>query len=138
MRLVVGNILVLVVLSTAGCLPSEQEPAKANFRANDTPAKVPAIVNAAESDDEDDLRELIHALSDKDPAVRLFAIRSLEERTGQTFEYRYYEQPEQRQAAINRWHAWLAWLDEQGIMLAEEDEPQEQAQDDSASEETTD
>ena len=116
MRLVVGNILVLVVLSTAGCLPSEQEPVKADFRANDTPTKVPAIVNAAETDNEDALRELIHALSDKDPAVRLFAIRSLEERTSQTFGYRYYEGPEQRQAATNRWHAWLK--DQQAPRLA--------------------
>lgn len=95
------------LLGLTGCLPSQQGPAKADFRANDTPSRVPAIVGAADAEDEDALLELIHALSDKDAAVRLFAIRSLEERTGQTHGYRYYEQPEQRQAAVDRWHEWL-------------------------------
>lgn len=138
MRLVVGNILVLAVLATAGCLPSEQEPAKADFRANDTPSRVPAIVGASDTDDEDALLELIHALSDKDAAVRLFAIRSLEERTGETRGYRYYEQPEQRQAAIDRWHEWLAWVDKHDLLPSEEGKPQEQTQVDSASDQPTD
>ena len=34
-------------------------------------------------------------------------IRSLEQRSGQSFGYRYYEQPEKRQPAVDRWHAWL-------------------------------
>lgn len=96
-----------LLLVLTGCLPSEQAAVRGNFRANDTPGKVPAIVNAAENDGEDDLAELIHALSDKDPAVRLFAIRSLEQRSGQTFGYRYYEQPQKRQPAVDRWHVWL-------------------------------
>ena len=107
MRLIVGNILLFALLLTAGCLPSQQDPAQADFRANDTPSRVPAIVGAAETDDEANLAELVHALADKDPAVRLFAIQSLEARTGQTLEYRYYESPDQRQPAIDRWHAWL-------------------------------
>ena len=108
MRLVIPNIpLIVVALLTAGCLPSQQPPAKADLRANDTPARVPAIVHAAGDDDEATLPELVHALADKDPAVRLFAIRSLNERTGQTLDYRYYEAAEKRQAAIDRWHAWL-------------------------------
>jgi hypothetical protein len=112
MRLVIPNLLLLSLLVTAGCLPSEQHPAKGDLRASDTPARVPAIVNAAETDDDATLADLVHALSDKDPAIRLFAIRSLHERTGQTLDYRYYEAAEQRQAAIDRWHDWLA---DQGI-----------------------
>ena len=108
MRLVVGNILLLMVLSSVGCLPSQQPPAKADFRATDTPAKVPAIVNASDTEDKESLAELVHALSDKDSAVRLFAIQSLQARTGQTLDYRYYEAADKRQAAIDRWHDWLA------------------------------
>lgn len=108
MRILVGNILLLGVLFTAGCLPSEQAPAKADLRATDTPSRVPAIVGAAEEQAQTPLSELVHALSDKDPAIRLFAIRSLNERTGQTLDYRYYESAEKRQAAVDRWHLWLA------------------------------
>lgn len=108
MRLATHNIPLLGVLFIAGCLPSQQPPTKADFRATDTPAKVPAIVNAADTDDEALLPELIHALSDKDAAVRLFAIQSLQERTGQTMDYRYYEAAEKRQAATDRWHQWLS------------------------------
>lgn len=107
MRLLVGNILLLGMLVTAGCLPSQQSPAKADFRATDTPSKVPAIVGAADTDDQAHLGELIHALADDDAAVRLFAIQSLQERTGQTLEFRYYESSDKRQAAIDRWHEWL-------------------------------
>jgi len=108
MRLVIEQLLLInLLLLAAGCSPT-QTPAKADFRATDTVSKVPAIVNASESDDDASLPQLIHALSDKDPAVRLFAIQSLQERTGQTMDYRYYESPEKRQAATDRWHNWLA------------------------------
>lgn len=112
MRLVSLHVLLLCLLFMAGCLPSEQDPAKGDLRANDTPARVPAIVDAADTDDDTKLAELVHALSDKDPAIRLFAIRSLHERTGQMLDYRYYEAPDKRQPAIDRWHAWLS---DQGI-----------------------
>ena len=108
MRLVMIHILLLGLLILTGCLPSEQAPTRADFRATDTPAKVPAIVQAAEGDDQATLSDLIHALSDKDPTVRLFAIQSLQTRTGQTLGFRYYETQDKRQAATDRWHAWLA------------------------------
>jgi len=106
MRVSLAHLLLLGTLPLAGCLPSQQHPAKANLRAADTPSRVPAIVDAAETDDPP-LAELVHALSDDDPAVRLFAIQSLQRRTGQTLDYRYYESDEKRQPAINRWHVWL-------------------------------
>lgn len=108
MRSAVLPILLLGVLCILGCLPSQQRPNKADLRANDTPTRVPAIVGASDTDQDDSVPELIHALSDKDPAVRLFAIQSLQARTGQTLDYRYYEAADKRQAAINRWHEWLA------------------------------
>ena len=68
---------------------------------------MPAIVDAAERDDDQTLAELVHALSDRDPAVRLFAIQSLERRTGQTLGYRYYGPEDERRLASLRWGAWL-------------------------------
>lgn len=109
MRLAIGQLLLVnLMLLAAGCLPSQQDPAAADFRANDTPSRVPAIVGAADSDAPEELAELVRALADKDPAVRLFAIQSLRQRTGQTLGYRYYEPSDKRQAAVDRWHAWLA------------------------------
>lgn len=98
--LILANGLLL-----AGCTP-QQAPARADFRSGTT-GKVPAIVGAADQDDADTLFELVHALSDKDPAVRLFAIQSLETRTGQTLGYRYYESTAKRRDAVTRWRDWL-------------------------------
>ena len=104
---IVTTLLLAVLLLATGCLPSSQPPAKTGFHAPDTVGRVPALVNAADSDNENDLPELVRALSDEDAAVRLFAIRSLEQRTGQTLGYRYYDTDERRQDATARWHAWL-------------------------------
>lgn len=91
-----------------GCLPSQQAPAQADLRATDTGSRVPAIVRAAEGEDVETARELMRALMDDDPAVRLFAIQSLHTRYGQTLGYRYYDQEAQRSLAVARWRAWLA------------------------------
>ncbi len=96
-----------VALLLPGCLPSQQAPAKADLRATDTAGRVPALVDAAGQDDARTLAELVRALSDEDPAVRLFAIQALDRRTGQTLGYRYYESADHRQAAAERWHRWL-------------------------------
>lgn len=108
MRRVMGNLLMLGLLVSTGCLPSQQPPASASFRASDTPSKVPAIVGAADNKDADTLSELVHALSHKDPAVRLFAAQSLRERTGMNFGYRYYASVDERRQAIDRWRTGLA------------------------------
>lgn len=108
MRAALVQIPLLIVLAVLPGCSLKQSPAVANLRATDTPARVPAIVRAADdSGDSAELAELVHALSDKDPAVRLFAIQSLQERTGQTMGYRYYEAYDKRQPATERWHAWL-------------------------------
>lgn len=89
-----------------GCSFNPARP-RGNFRAPDTTGRVPAIVDAADRQDEATLNELIHVLMDEDPAVRLFAIQSLIQRTGQDFGYRYYEAEDQRRAALTRWYDWL-------------------------------
>jgi len=100
--------LLLVGLGLAtGCAPKQARP-NPDLRAPDTTSRVPAIVNAAQAGDASELGELVHALSDDDPAVRLFAIQSLNTRTGQTLGYRYYDREKDRRDAIDRWHDWLA------------------------------
>lgn len=99
-------LLTALMLGVAGCAP-KQPPTRADLRATNTPARVPALVNAADQDDERSLGELVHALSDDDPAVRLFAIQALNRRTGQTLGYRYYESADRRRVATRRWEDWL-------------------------------
>ena len=101
--------LCLAVL--AGCSP-KQAPARADFWATDTAGRVPALVDAAGQNDDATLAELVHALSDEDPAVRLFAIQALNQRTGQTLGYRYYDSAERRRDATRQWHAWLSRQDD--------------------------
>jgi len=95
-----------LLLASFGCSP-KQTPAKADLRATDTAGRVPALVDAAGRDDDRTLSELVHALSDDDAAVRLFAIQALSRRTGQTLGYRYYGSADDRRAAIARWRDWL-------------------------------
>jgi len=103
-RLVLSAALPMVI--GVGCSP-RQTPAKADFRAVDTGGRVPAIVEAARQDDAETADELVHALTDDDPAVRLFAIQSLNRRYGQTLGYRYYASQDRRAAAVARWQDWL-------------------------------
>lgn len=114
MRRSVFCLIVVLCIAVAGvsCTP-KQSPAQADLRATDTAGRVPALVDAAERDDADTLGQLIHALSDDDPAVRLFGFQALRSRTGQTHGYRYYDPLDKRQAAIANWNAWLA--QQQGI-----------------------
>lgn len=89
-----------------GCSPKQARP-NPDLRATDSGARIPAIVQASTQKDPETLAELVHALSDEDAAIRLFAIQSLNQRTGQTLGYRYYESQGKRQAATERWHDWL-------------------------------
>lgn len=101
----------LLLISAMGLHPAcspKQSPTKADFRATDTGGRVPAIVTAAEADDPETIDELILALSDKDPAIRLFAIQSLNKRFGQTLGYRYYDSADKRNEAVAQWRDWLA------------------------------
>lgn len=96
------------VVVCGGCLPT-QSPTRADLSATDTGSRVPAIVEAGRGDepiDADTVSELIRALGDGDPAVRLFAIQSLQQRFGQTLDYRYYASPTDRDEAIGRWRVW--------------------------------
>ncbi len=99
-------LLLIVVLLTIGCAP-KQSAVRADLRATDTAGRVPALFDAADQQDPQTLAELVHALMDEDPAVRLFAIQALQERTGQTLGYHYYDPAEPRRAATQRWHLWL-------------------------------
>ena len=68
--------------------------------------KIPAIKVAVEHKDKAAIPSLIADLNSDDSAVRFYAIDALQRLTGQTLEYRYYDDIEKRKAAVARWLAW--------------------------------
>jgi hypothetical protein len=77
---------------------------------SDDPAvNVPAMVKAGETNDLSKLAALVDELGSTDPAIRMFAIQSLEDLTdGETFGYRYFDPEPVRISAIERWRAFVA------------------------------
>jgi len=81
-----------------------EPPASAGgFDSADPQSKLYAIVRAGERKDESAIPHLIQQLESDDQAVRMYAIHSLEQITGQRQGYVYYAPQPQRDAAINRW-----------------------------------
>src|SRR5262249_50631095 len=66
-------------------------------------ARMYAIEQAGKSGDRTAIPRLVEQLDSDDCAVRLLAITSLERLTGETYGYRHYDPPEEREAAVERW-----------------------------------
>lgn len=96
--------ILFLSLALAGCA----QPKGRGLADDDASFKIPAIKDAVEQQDDDAIPELVAALNDDDPAVRFYAIEGLRRLTGQTFDYHFYDDDPDRQAAIERWQAWLA------------------------------
>ncbi len=102
------GVLVLGLGSVSGCIPES----KPGFDSPAPSKRLDAIVNASSLEDDESLVRLVEKLRSFDPAERMFAIRSLEIRTGETFGYDHAAQDWQRLEAFDRW---IEYLEEQGI-----------------------
>ncbi len=100
----------------AGCLPDP----RVGFDSPAPSKRLDAIVQASELEDDESLVKLVEKLRSHAPAERMFAIRSLEKRTGTTLSYDHAAPHWQRVEAYNRW---LDWLETRGIALPEDMEP---------------
>jgi hypothetical protein len=78
--------------------------------------KIPAMKQAVDQRDVDDAGPMIKALESDDPAIRFYAIESLQRLTGQTLGYRYYEDRPRREPAVRRWKQW--WAEQQAAPAA--------------------
>lgn len=81
----------------------------------DSPApskRLDAIVEASSLEDSESLVKLIEKLRSSVPTERMFAIRSLEIRIGETFGYEHAAPAWQR---LEAFYHWLAYLEDQGI-----------------------
>jgi hypothetical protein len=73
----------------------------------DTDIKVLGIKKAVREKDKSAIPQLVEELSNDDPAVRFYAIEALEELTGQTMDYKYYQDEEGRKESVGKWKKWL-------------------------------
>lgn len=103
-------LALLPTLLVAGCLPE----IKPGFDSSAPSKRLDAIVDASRLEDHESLVKLVEKLRSRVPAERMFAIRSLEIRTGQTLGYDHAAEHWERIAAYNRW---FDWLSEQGVEL---------------------
>lgn len=91
----------LLASALAGCA------ADVSFDSPDSAARLRAIQRAASQDDRASIPDLVRMLDSDDVAVRLLAIRTLEEMTGQTLGYDYAAPSFERTPAVERWQAWV-------------------------------
>ena len=67
---------------------------------------IPAIRNVADADRLRDAPRLIELLESEDAAVRLAAINSLRDLTGEDFGYHFWQRAGERGPAVDRWRQW--------------------------------
>ncbi|HEX3357013.1 MAG TPA: HEAT repeat domain-containing protein [Tepidisphaeraceae bacterium] len=82
-------------------------PEKASITSNDPSLSIPAIEQAGHNHDTSSISQLVKHLDSDDPAVRFYSITALKEITGNTFDYRYYDDEIHRLPALKRWQQWL-------------------------------
>ncbi|MGD1276068.1 MAG: HEAT repeat domain-containing protein [Tepidisphaeraceae bacterium] len=99
-----GILVVAVAVAAGGCFSPEPK----SLSSDSAPRAVPAIKDAAARNDRKAIPRLIEDLNDGDPAIRFAAITALQQMTGQTFDYRYYDDDAARRPAVARWRQWLA------------------------------
>lgn len=86
-----------------GCFPRERQ----HIGAVDPTSNIPAIQEAAREKDYKAIPQLVRQLDNDDPAVRFYAIEALQQLTGQTLGYQFYDDAAERRPAVRRWQQWL-------------------------------
>lgn len=99
-----------VLFCAAGCASAPE-----GFDSPEPAAQLRASVKAAHADDRAAIPNLIEQLQSDDPLVRMVAIRTLEQMTGQTLGYDYAVPAWQRQDKVK---AWVEWYDRGGAKPA--------------------
>jgi HEAT repeat protein len=96
-----------LVLLASGCASAPE-----GFDSPEPAARLRAISKAAAEKDRSAIPHLIESLDNDDPVVRLAAIRTLEDLTGQTLGYDYAAPTWKRAEQVA---AWKDWYDHQSL-----------------------
>ena len=108
----IGYGVVIVGLGlVSGCIPES----KPGFDSPAPSKRLDAIVDASGLEDDESLVKLVEKLRSYDPAERMFAIRSLQIRTGETLGYDHAGHDWKRLEAFTRW---VDYLEERGIDIS--------------------
>lgn len=74
----------------------------------DPAVRIQAAVEAAENRDRESVSLLIDRLEDPNADVRFFSWIALRKITGTSHGWNYYDPPEKRSQAVERWRQWLS------------------------------
>ena len=129
LRMLIPAVLpVVLVVGLGGCVAVET-----GFDSPAPSKRIDAIVDASTLEDDESLVELVKKLRSFDQAERMFAIRSLQIRTGETLGYNHGARHWQRVEAYDRW---VEYLRERGIetssIVRERDEASSEGTDESS------
>lgn len=95
----------LLTVLLSGCGPRASE---GGFASDNPAARLYAIEQAAAAGDRAAIPQLVENLDSDDAAVRLWAIRALEQITGQRLGYNPYASAAQRRPAVRAWEQAVA------------------------------
>jgi hypothetical protein len=98
-----AGIIFALSLTAGGCFSRDPK----SLNSDSAPSAIPAIKDAGQDKDRKAIPRLIDDLNDGDSAIRFAAITALTKMTGQTFNYRYYDEESERRPAIAQWRQWL-------------------------------
>jgi hypothetical protein len=103
-------LLLWPALAGAPLLGCHEPAARRELSHPDSMVKILTIkeISRQERDDAQTLAQLVEELDNRDPAVRLYAINALRNLTGQSFDYRYFDDELDRKPALEKWRRWLA------------------------------
>jgi hypothetical protein len=101
--LVAGVVLAASIGGATGCATAGRQ----NLYAANPLDRARAAVAAAERCDAGAVFKVVDLLEDPDAGVRLYAILALQRLTCRDYGYRYYANPAERAAAVERWRAAL-------------------------------
>jgi hypothetical protein len=107
-RNIVGVIGLAWLGVLSGCGPGPAATVAQQLQSENPSERMAACVTVARQNDRAALPLVVERLDDPSPDVRFCAIHCLEQMTGQTFGYKFYQEDADRQEAVQQWRGWLA------------------------------
>lgn len=99
----VMNFLLLLLFFVTGCGSERAKPCLSSLESPDPAQRIRAIKWAGDNEVESAVPLLVDRLIEHDVHVRFFAIRALEQITGETYGFDYKADAESRARAVLRW-----------------------------------
>ena len=106
MKSLLAIIATAVVTTLAGGCGNPGQ-LQADLQHEDPSVRMKAICKAGNAADKSAAPFLVDRLTDSQKDVRFFSIIALKRVTGQTMGWNYYDPPDERDQAVQRWRQWL-------------------------------